>query len=44
MTIKIDDSTLSIADVQEALNATAETQSLVIRVQDQALFDAMHSL
>ena len=44
MQLDFDDSVMSLKDVQDAMAKVEAAQKLVIKVQAQAIFDAMHSL
>lgn len=44
MQLEFDEATVSLNDVQEAMTPVEESQGLVIKVQAEALFNAMHKL
>ncbi|MFW0108817.1 ACT domain-containing protein [Rothia sp. P7181] len=41
---RFDDETQSIQELQEAMRSVEEEQRLKIRIQSEAIFDAMHTL
>ncbi|MCI6584840.1 MAG: ACT domain-containing protein [Mobiluncus porci] len=44
MQLEFDEATVSLNDVQEAMTPVEESQGLVIKVQAEELFNAMHKL
>ncbi len=44
MQLELDDEHLSISDLQTSMSAVAESENLVIRIQDEQLFSAMNKL
>ena len=44
MQLEFDEATVSLNDVQEAMTPVEESQGLVIKVQEEELFNAMHKL
>ena len=44
MQLELDDSRLGISDLQKEMSAVAESENLVIRIQDEQLFTAMNKL
>lgn len=44
MQLELDDTHLSISDLQTSMSTVAESENLVIRIQDEQLFTAMNKL